>query len=87
MKGSPMSRSRLATIATAAAAAALLTLTACGGGGKQGGLDQEAAAGSVRGVHGCSLATDGFRWLAAVYASAVNGTLIQVKATAPGPIG
>jgi hypothetical protein len=28
-----MSRSRLATIATAAAAAALLTLTACGGGG------------------------------------------------------
>jgi hypothetical protein len=29
-----MSRSRLATIATAAAAAALLTLTACGGGGE-----------------------------------------------------
>lgn len=28
-----MSRSRLATIATAAAAAVLLTLTACGGGG------------------------------------------------------
>ena len=28
-----MSRSRIATIATAAAAAALLTLTACGGGG------------------------------------------------------
>lgn len=28
-----MSRSRLATIATAAVAAALLTLTACGGGG------------------------------------------------------
>lgn len=28
-----MTRSRLATIATAAAAAALLTLTACGGGG------------------------------------------------------
>lgn len=37
-----MSRSRLATIATAAAAAALLTLTACGGGGSETTTDNTA---------------------------------------------
>ncbi len=37
-----MSRSRLATIATAAAAAALLTLTACGGGGSESTTDNSA---------------------------------------------
>ena len=37
-----MSRSRLATIATAAAAAALLTLTACGGGGGDSTTDNAA---------------------------------------------
>ena len=37
-----MSRSRLATIATAAAAAALLTLTACGGGGGDSTTDNTA---------------------------------------------
>lgn len=42
MKGSSMSRSRLATIATAAAAAALLTLTACGGGGSESTTDNSA---------------------------------------------
>lgn len=37
-----MSRSRLATIATAAAAAALLTLTACGGGSSDTTTDNTA---------------------------------------------
>ena len=37
-----MSRTRLATIATAAAAAALLTLSACGGGGGGSSTDNSA---------------------------------------------
>ena len=37
-----MTRTRLATLATAAAAAALLTLTACGGGGSDSTTDNAA---------------------------------------------